>query len=172
MKQVHSDERRMEINKVSNKEQLISIESLAYQIWYEHYTPIIGEYQVAYMLKKFQSVEAMTEQIKNGFLYFLILDDNVPLGYMSVEPLHDTLFLSKFYVTEAERGKGYGRKMIAYLEALAQKKDLNKISLTVNKYNRESIAMYEKVGFVISGSVVKDIGEGFVMDDYQMEKLL
>jgi hypothetical protein len=32
--------------------------------------------------------------------------------------------------------------------------------------------MYEKVGFVISDSVVKDIGEGFIMDDYQMEKRL
>lgn len=162
----------MEINKVSKKEQLISIENLAYQIWYEYYTPIIGKHQVAYMLKKFQSVEAMTEQIKNGFLYFLLLDDNVPLGYMSAELLHDTLFLSKLYLTETERGKGYGRRMIAYLEALAQEKDLNKISLTVNKYNSASITMYEKVGFVICGSVIKDIGEGFVMDDYQMEKLL
>ena len=60
--------------------------------------------------------------------------------------------------------------MMAYLETLAKKNHLNKISLTVNRYNTGSIAMYEKVGFSISGSVVNDIGEGFFMDDYQMEK--
>ena len=162
----------MIIKRVSNKDQIDTIKDLAYEIWYQHYTPIIGKHQVAYMLEKFQSVEAMTEQIKNGVLYFLILDENIPVGYMSVELLSETLFLSKFYVAEAERGKGYGRKMITYLEALAKEKDLNKISLTVNKYNTGSIKMYEKVGFVISDSVVKDIGEGFIMDDYQMEKRL
>ena len=162
----------MIIKRVTDKGQIDTIENLAYEIWYQHYTPIIGKHQVAYMLEKFQSVEAMTEQIKNGVLYFLILDENIPVGYMSVELLSETLFLSKFYVAEAERGKGYGRKMITYLEALAKEKDLNKISLTVNKYNTGSIKMYEKVGFVISGAVVKDIGEGFIMDDYQMEKRL
>jgi len=162
----------MDIKKVSNKEQISTIENLAYEIWYQHYTPIIGKHQVDYMLGKFQSFEAMTKQIKNGFLYFLILDDNVPLGYMSVDIHSETLFLSKFYVTEAERGKGYGRKIIAYLETLAKEKNLNKIALTVNKYNTGSIKMYEKVGFVISGTMVKDIGEGFIMDDYQMEKRL
>lgn len=162
----------MDIKKASNKDQLNTIENLAYEIWSQHYTPIIGKQQVDYMLGKFQSVEAMTEQIKKGFLYFLILNNNVPVGYMSVDILSETLFLSKFYVTEAERGKGYGRTMITYLETFAKEKNLNKISLTVNKYNTGSIKMYEKVGFVISCSVVKEIGEGFIMDDYQMEKIL
>jgi ribosomal protein S18 acetylase RimI-like enzyme len=164
--------RSMEINKVSTKEQLSMIENLADEIWYEHYTPIIGKPQVDYMLKKFQSLEVMNRQIKNGSLYFLILDNNLPVGYMGVELLTETLFLSKFYVIEPARGKVYGKMMITYLEALAKEKDLNTISLTVNKYNTGSIKMYEKVGFVISGSVVKDIGEGFFMDDYQMEKRL
>ncbi len=162
----------MEINKVSKKEQLSTIVNLAYEIWYEHYTPIIGKHQVDYMLEKFQSVEAMTEQIKNGSLYFLILDDDIPLGYMSADLLTDRLFLSKFYITKSERGKGYGRIMMAHLETLAKEKNLNKISLTVNKYNTGSITIYKKIGFAISDSVVKDIGEGFFMDDYQMEKRL
>ena len=162
--------RSMEINKISTQEQLTTIEDLAYEIWHQHYTPIIGKDQVEYMLEKYQSAEAMAEQIKNGSQYFLMLDENIPLGYMSADLLADRLFLSKFYVTKSARGKGYGRTMMAYLETLAKKNNLNKISLTVNRYNTGSIAMYEKVGFSISGSVVNDIGEGFFMDDYQMEK--
>ena len=42
--------------------------------------------------------------------------------------------------------------------------------LTVNKHNRNAIAAYGKYGFRVAESVVKDIGSGFVMDDYVMNK--
>ena len=161
---------KMLIKTVSNKDQLNTIENLAHEIWNAHYTPIIGKEQIRYMLEKYQSVEAMSEQIKNGSIYFLSEHNKLPIGYMSVNIETDTLFLSKLYVLESERCKGYGRQMIIHLELLSKEKNLNKISLTVNKHNTQSIKMYEKVGFVISGKVVKDIGQGFVMDDYQMEK--
>lgn len=160
----------MHIEPVSDTSKIKAIEELAYEIWYEHYTPIIGKSQVKYMLEKFQSFKAMREEIQNGFLYFLCEYDNKNIGYMSVNISDGALFLSKFYVVSAEREKGYGRKMISYLETLAKEKSLNKISLTVNKHNIGSINMYKRVGFFICGTAVKDIGEGFIMDDYQMEK--
>jgi hypothetical protein len=42
----------------------------------------------------------------------------------------------------------------------------------VNKRNASAIAAYRKHGFDVRESVVKDIGGGFVMDDYIMEKRL
>lgn len=160
----------MYIKTVITESQIKAIESLAYKIWYEYYIPIIGKSQVDYMLEKFQSSIAIKEQINNGFLYFVSEHDNVPVGYMSVNIHDDALFLSKFYVRKVDRGKGYGKKMIEYLESLTKDKNLNKISLTVNKYNTRSIKMYEKFGFSICNTIVQDIGKGFVMDDYQMEK--
>jgi diamine N-acetyltransferase len=44
--------------------------------------------------------------------------------------------------------------------------------LTVNKNNTGAISVYEKIGFRNVGSLVQDIGSGFVMDDYAMEKTL
>jgi hypothetical protein len=38
--------------------------------------------------------------------------------------------------------------------------------------NRGAINAYKRWGFRITDEVVADIGEGFVMDDYRMEKLL
>ncbi len=160
----------MHIKTVITESQIKAIESLAYKIWYEYYIPIIGKAQVDYMLEKFQSFLAIKKQINNGFLYFLCEHENSPVGYMSVDIKEGELFLSKIYVDSVNRKKGYGKEMVAFLENLAKEKNLKKISLTVNKYNTESIKMYEKVGFVIFGKVMKDIGQGFVMDDYQMEK--
>ena len=42
--------------------------------------------------------------------------------------------------------------------------------LTVNKYNEHAIDVYKHYGFKIVDSVVTDIGNGFVMDDYIMYK--
>jgi hypothetical protein len=57
------------------------IADLANCIWTEHYTPIIGEQQVAYMLKKFQSVFAIEAQVEKGMLYYLLLHQDNPVGY-------------------------------------------------------------------------------------------
>ena len=155
---------------VLDEDQIETIEGLACEIWCEHFTPIIGQAQVDYMLEKFQSKKAIVEQIENGFLYFLIKNDNDPVGYAGVLVKKNQLFLSKLYIRSAERGNGYGRKVIEILEKLAIEKGLRKISLTVNKNNSGTIEMYKKLGFENCGSIVQDIGDGFVMDDYIMEK--
>jgi len=49
---------------------------------------------------------------------------------------------------------------------------LRKLWLTVNKENAVSIAFYERIGFTTQEAMVTDIGEGFVMDDYRMVKVI
>lgn len=157
---------------VSTKEHIEIVESLAREIWTEHYTPIIGSKQVEYMLETFQSAEAVTEQIKQGTLYFLIRTGNNFIGYLAVEPRGEELFLSKIYVASGLRGRGYGKKALQFAETLAKERNLKKIVLTVNKNNVKSIKAYEKMGFKNVESLVQDIGSGFVMDDYKMEKIV
>jgi ribosomal protein S18 acetylase RimI-like enzyme len=155
---------------VSTEYQIGIIESLAKEIWTEHYISIIGAEQVDYMLKRFQSKQAISEQIMAGFLYFLIKDDNEFIGYIAVHPKSTELFLSKIYIRSSRRNKGYGKKAVRFAEGLARGKGLRKIVLTVNKFNFNAIKAYEKMGFRNIGSIVQDIGDKFVMDDYIMEK--
>lgn len=160
----------MLIEEVIDDIQIEVIVDLAREIWNEYFTAIIGKAQVDYMLETFQSKKAITEQLENGFLYFLIKDNNEAIGYIGVLPKEKKLFLSKLYVRSAERGKGYGREAIRFLEELAIKKGVNRISLTVNKNNSATIEAYKKLGFEVGGHVIQDIGNGFVMDDYEMQK--
>ena len=44
--------------------------------------------------------------------------------------------------------------------------------LTVNKRNAATIDCYLRMGFKNAGSVIQDIGGGFVMDDYRMTKVV
>ena len=163
---------------VSTGHQIEIVETLAREIWPGHYDPVIGEKQVDYMLDKFQSAAAIKGQIGAGALYFLIKaaqeseGEATPhyIGYLAVEPGGEDLFLSKIYVKASLRGRGYGRKAVQFAEAIARESRACKIVLTVNRNNAGSIRAYEKMGFINTGPVVKDIGGGFVMDDYRMEK--
>lgn len=160
----------MTIIEVSTENQITIIESLAREIWTEHYVPIIGRDQVEYMLARYQSKQAINEQIASGVLYFLIEETHAFIGYIAVQPRGDGLFLSKIYMQSSRRAKGYGKKAIQFVERLARERGLRKIVLTVNKNNTGAIRVYEKSGFKNAGSLVQDIGGGFVMDDYAMEK--
>lgn len=155
----------------SNRE-LLQIEEMANIIWHEHYTPIIGVEQVIYMLDKFQSVSSMSEQIKNAYQYFLILEADIPVGYLSFIKRDQELFLSKIYILKGFRGHGIGKKAFQFIETEAKKNFCQKIGLTVNRNNANSIKAYENAGFQHIGEVVQDIGNGYVMDDYIMEKFL
>ncbi len=157
---------------VLTEKQIELVESLAKEIWTEHYIPIIGREQVDYMLGKFQSKQAISEQISNGFLYYLIKEGHEIIGYIGVQPKGDELFLSKIYIASSKRGKGYGKKAVEFIEKLAAERELKKVVLTVNRNNVHTIKAYERIGFKNTGSVIQDIGSGFVMDDFKMEKTI
>lgn len=164
------NENTMTIIEVSTEDQIAVIESLAREIWTEHYGPIIGKKQVDYMLAGYQSQQAVKEQIASGVLYFLIEEGHLFIGYIAVQPRGDELFLSKIYLQSSRRAKGYGKKAVQFVETFTRERGLRKIVLTVNKNNTGAIRAYEKIGFKNVGSLIQDIGGGFVMDDYAMEK--
>ena len=160
----------MDINFVEVEDnQIDELYELAKEIWTEHYLPIIGQEQIDYMLEKFQSKSAVLQQKTIGYKYFLIKENAKNCGYIAVQPQEDLLFLSKFYIHKDYRGKGLGRKSYDFVAKLAKRLNLPKIKLTVNKFNDNSVAVYKKLGFVLVDSIVSDIGNGFVMDDFVFE---
>lgn len=163
----------IEIVEVKDIDGINAVEELANRIWNEYYTPIIGKEQVDYMLSKFQSREAMQKQIEEeGYRYFLSLYDGKDAGYFAIQPddVKNSMFLSKLYVAKEFRKRGIGRASVSYIEGICKNSGLDTIWLTVNKYNEDSIKAYKKLGFVVVKAIVQDIGNGFVMDDYIMEK--
>lgn len=164
---------RIAILTVADDRSIARVAALAADIWREYFIPIIGTAQVEYMLDKFQSATAVAAQLKEGYAYYLFKDSSGDtVGYMAVQPQGKDLFLSKIYIRRDARGKGYARQAIEFIEELAAEKKLGRITLTVNRKNAGSIAAYRKMGFTVYDSISRDIGSGFVMDDYGMEKIL
>ncbi|MDO9522807.1 MAG: GNAT family N-acetyltransferase [Methanocorpusculum sp.] len=156
---------------VQTAEQIQEVAELAETIWTEHYTSLIGSAQVSYMIEKFQSAPAITEQIRQGYRYYLMKCDGISVGYTAIlsQPMEKSLFLSKIYVEKSYRGRHFTSQTVAVLKEICRKEGLTKIRLTVNKGNHTSIAVYEHLGFIKVRDVVTEIGEGYVMDDHIME---
>jgi len=143
------------------------IAALAQKIWRVHYPPIIGTEQVEYMLNKMYSSDALANQFQEGQVFYLILEDELPVGFVAVslKEVHH-LFLHKFYIDDSMQGKGVGARVFQFiLDAYSQ---ITTVRLTVNRQNYRSINFYFKLGFRIDQVADFDIGDGYVMNDFVM----
>jgi ribosomal protein S18 acetylase RimI-like enzyme len=98
-----------------------------------------------------------------------------PVGYCSYSLAasnSSAMKLEQIYLLEQYRGKGLGGFMLRHVEAEALKKNVRLLMLQVNKNNKDSIAIYRKAGFQVREEAIFDIGNGYFMDDYVMEKTI
>lgn len=147
--------------------QLKEIATIAEKIWNQHFVPIIGKAQVDYMVDKFQSYEALKRQTScDGYEYFEIFYRGELAGYTGVRQDSGSLFLSKLYIHQSFRGHRLATEAFHFLVNLCKDRGLEKIWLTCNKHNDNTLKIYDHLGFQITDSQVADIGNGFVMDDY------
>jgi len=162
----------VEIETVSTDEDIECVAALAREIWTHHYVQIIGEEQVEYMLLNFQSSAAIKSQIADGAEYFLVKIENKPVGYLglSADKNTDKMLLSKLYLKNVTRGIGAGKAILNFVESKCVAENISFVWLTVNKRNAAAINWYKHRGFVVIDEVKSDIGGGFFMDDYIMQK--
>jgi RimJ/RimL family protein N-acetyltransferase len=153
-----------------NDEDIKRIAELATVIWHEFFVSIISPEQIDYMVEKFQSYNALKAAVDNdGYRYYMAFDGDDLCGYLGIhDEGNDTVFISKVYVRADKRKNGIATMMLDRLRE--DYPNAVKWYLTVNKYNSGSIAVYEKRGFHKARDLVTDIGGGFVMDDYVMER--
>lgn len=94
------------------------------------------------------------------------------VGYTGghVETDTNRFFISKIYLCAEERGHGFASQTIRFYEDLCRARGLAAMYLTVNKHNDLGVRAYRGKGFETIDSVETDIGQGFIMDDFIMEK--
>lgn len=151
---------------------------MAHTIWNEYWPALIGQEQVDYMVENFQSLNAIKQDMaERAYEYWFLRAEEADgssriVGYTGghEEPETNRYFISKIYLLAEERGRGFASKTIRFYEELCRKRGLRAMYLTVNKHNELGIRAYKGKGFETIDAVVTDIGNGFVMDDFIMEK--
>jgi ribosomal protein S18 acetylase RimI-like enzyme len=143
--------------------------AVAREIWLAHYPAIIGIAQIEYMLAQRYSPEVIRAELRcDGLWWDKLMAGAEMVGFASyfLTGTDGEMKLDKLYVHPAHQRHGHGGRMIARACAVAREQGCDRLVLAVNKGNSEAIAAYRKHGFRVTDAVVKDIGGGFVMDDY------
>lgn len=146
---------------------------LAREIWYAHYSAIISAAQIEYMLgQRYHSDVVLAELRSDGMWWDKLIVAGQMAGFASyfLTGVPGEMKLDKLYVHPRLQRRGYGGMMIARAGDVARSNGCSRLVLAVNRNNRSAIAAYLKHGFRVADAVVKDIGGGFVMDDYIMVK--
>ena len=160
---------------VETPEDRAALAALASEIWHEYWPALIGEAQTDYMVEQFQSLEALERDLAgHPYEYWLLraAEDGRTVGYTGgrVEPETNRFFISKIYLRAEERGHRFASQTIRFYEDLCRARGLAALYLTVNKHNDLGVRAYRGKGFETIDSVETDIGQGFIMDDFIMEK--
>ena len=144
-------------------------------IWRAHYTKIIGSAQIGYMLADRYTPEKLGIYLNADDRWLMLLRiDGRAVGYCSYALTDDPgeMKLEQLYLLPELHRKGLGRLMLRHVEEQARARGRSMLMLQTNKRNAGAIAFYCKAGFTVREEAVFDIGNGFVMDDYVMEKVL
>jgi RsiW-degrading membrane proteinase PrsW (M82 family)/ribosomal protein S18 acetylase RimI-like enzyme len=148
------------------------IRDMAFKIWPVTYSRIIGMEQVNYMLGLLYSESRLAEDMQNGIEFVILYDGVQPIGFASIGLVEPRVYkLHKIYVLPSYQGKGAGKFIINELITAIKQKGATSLLLNVNR-NNPAKGFYEKLGFTVMKEEDIDIGNGYFMNDYVMEKLV
>lgn len=154
-------------------EDVEQLAALAREIWYAHYPAIITTAQIEYMLAQRYGLDVVRGELnREGLWWIKLMVAGEMAGFASyfLTGAAGEMKIDKLYVHPRHQRRGHGARMIGYIGTVAHRQGCDRLVLAVNKHNRSAIAAYLKHGFHIADAVVKDIGDGFIMDDYVMQK--
>ena len=152
---------------------IYNIQVLSNVIWPATFSNILSQEQISYMMDMMYSTSSLEKQINElNHHYLLAEEDGEYLGYLSYElnnigtPITK---IHKIYVLPSIQGKGVGSLFIDVVSKIALKNNNTLLSLNVNRYNK-AIDFYKRIGFDFFASENIDIGNGFLMEDFVMNK--
>lgn len=151
------------------------IQEIAYVTWPHTFRDILSKEQISYMIEMMYSTAALTEQtMQKKHQYLIVKDETKNLGYASYELNYKGLSITKIhkiYILPEAQGKGVGKLLMNTITTVAKENRNTSLSLNVNRDNA-AFDFYRNIGFEKVGEENIDIGDGFLMEDFIMNKKL
>jgi ribosomal protein S18 acetylase RimI-like enzyme len=99
------------------------------------------------------SNDTLKEDLIKGFeefKYLIAIENEKVVGYLAykIKEKHSKkLHVDQIIVSEVNRRKGIGKKLMNFVEQIANKEDCDRIELDCWTFNQNAINMYEYIGF-------------------------
>ncbi len=110
--------------------------------------------------------------MNEGAQFIIVYEDETPVGFASYQEIRPGIFkLHKLYILSNQQGKGTGKLTVNHIIQEIKPKGATALQLQVKRDNNAQY-FYKKLGFEIIEEADFDIGNGYQMNDYIMEKKL
>lgn len=163
----------MEIEQLC-REELYRVQKIAHLTWPNTFREILSSEQIEYMLNWMYNLEMLAKQLKEGHMFYILKEDDIDIGFIGIQPHYPSekeSKLHKIYILPSCQGKGAGLLLMKKAEEIAVKSNSEFLVLNVNRYNNAK-DFYKKIGFEIIKEEDIDIGNGYLMEDYIMKKMI
>lgn len=152
-----------------------AIQKVANETWPLTFASILSADQITYMLNWMYNSEILgkTIQLENNAFWMYVIENKV-VAFTGIEHNYQSEAITrihKIYVSPEAQGKKIGFKLIQHIEQEAGKNGSNRLNLNVNRFNA-AVHFYEHIGFQTINEENIDIGNGFLMEDFVMEKVI
>jgi len=152
-----------------------AIREVAYATWPHTFKEILEPEQISYMLEWMYSESAIITSINDPKQSFwLFMHEGKAAGFAAIEHAYNgekATKLHKIYVLPEAQGLQIGKQLLELVINEARLQESERLILNVNRFNK-AIAFYEHLGFHTVREETINIGEGYLMDDFVMEKAL
>lgn len=92
------------------------------------------------------------EMIELDYAYYIAArEDGVPIGCCGVRNMCGDGEITNVVIEKDHRGRGIGEQMLRFLMSTGRQRGIENYTLEVRKSNKNAIALYEKLGFVMEG---------------------
>ncbi len=131
--------------------------------------------QLTYMLDMMYSSVSLAQQIQQKGHAFLLagIGGQDPMGFAAFEINYQgspVTKVHKIYILPDAQGKGLGKGLFERISQESVNKGNLRLSLNVNRNNTKALAFYQNNGFEVVGEEDIQIGQGYLMEDYILEK--
>lgn len=149
-----------------------AIQQVAHLTWPDTFKEILSPAQIDYMLNWMYNTESLSASINHpNQSFWLYREHDETLGFAGIEHHYNgknATKLHKIYVLPQAQGKQIGKQLLVKVISEAKSAGSEVLLLNVNRFNNAT-AFYERQGFRITNEVNIDIGNGYLMEDYEME---
>jgi ribosomal protein S18 acetylase RimI-like enzyme len=144
------------------------------KVWPQTYARIISIEQVDYMIQMMYSDAALHQQMKDGHHFFLAELEGKAVGYASFSRTENwtTYKLHKLYVDITLQRRGIGAILLDKITQVIKSDHGKFLQLQVNRNNLSALQFYKKHDFFIIKAIDMEIGNGYFMNDYILQKRL
>jgi diamine N-acetyltransferase len=162
----------MSIIAANTEAQYAVMEGLARRIVPAFYGAFFAVETAEYLVESGHTAGALAAQAERGSRHFIIDCNGEAVGYFSLGVEGSVMLLSHFYLLAEWRGKGLGKMAIVFIEETARGLGVSRIELFVLRENLGAVGVYAGSGFEVAEEVLTRLGNGAVLEDYVMCKVI